>query len=85
MKRRKFIKGSLVTGASLLIMKDLFARPEEQEYGHNGMRYRMDIKWGVLGDKYPVNDCHEMVQDSKGNIILLTNETKNNILVYNLI
>ena len=82
MKRRKFIKGSLVTGASLLIMKDLFARTEEPVYGHNGMRYRMDTKWGVLGDKYPVNDCHEMVQDSKGNIILLTNETKNNLLVY---
>lgn len=32
--------------------------------------------------KYPVNDCHEMVIDSKQRIYLLTNETKNNILVY---
>ncbi len=33
--------------------------------------------------KYPVNDCHEMVEDSRGRILLLTNETKNNVLVYN--
>ena len=44
----------------------------------------MDTKWGTLNtDKTPVNDCHEMVQDSKGHIILLTNETKNNIIIYN--
>jgi len=30
----------------------------------------------------PVNDCHEMVQDSKGRILLLTNETRNNVLIY---
>ena len=33
--------------------------------------------------KNPVNDCHEMVQDAKGRIILLTNETKNNIMIFN--
>ena len=32
--------------------------------------------------RYPVKDCHEMVQDSKGRIILLTNETKNNVIIY---
>ena len=34
-------------------------------------------------DKTPVNDCHEMIQDKKGRILLLTNETKNNIIIYN--
>ena len=32
--------------------------------------------------RYPVKDCHEMVQDSMGRIILLTNETKNNVIIY---
>ena len=82
MKRRTFLKQTSLTAGSILIMKGLFAKPNGDIYGHNGMRYRMDTKWGVLSDQYPVNDCHEMVQDSKGNIILLTNETKNNILVY---
>ena len=53
-------------------MKDMFARPKGPVFGHNGMRYRMDNKWGQLNpEKNPVNDCHEMVQDSKGRIILL--------------
>ncbi len=39
--------------------------------------------WGALNSQhYPVNDCHEMVQDSQGRIILLTNHTKNNVIVY---
>ena len=82
MLRKTFLQQSTLAAGSLLIMNDLFAKPAGDVYGHNGMRYRMDAKWGVLSEQYPVNDCHEMVQDSKGNILLLTNETKNNILVY---
>lgn len=70
--------------ASLLITKDLFAKEKGPVYGHNGMRYTLDTSWGQLDStKYPVKDCHEMVQDKKGRIILLTNETKNNVLIYN--
>jgi peptidylamidoglycolate lyase len=29
-----------------------------------------------------VNDCHSMVQDRRGRIILLTNEVRNNVVVY---
>ncbi len=51
--------------------------------GHNDFRYKVDMHWGKLDNqKFPVNDCHEMVQDSKGRILLLTNHTKNNIIVY---
>jgi peptidylamidoglycolate lyase len=51
--------------------------------GHNSHRYKVDMAWGALNsDFYPVNDCHEMVQDSKGRIVLLTNHTKNNVIIY---
>ena len=51
--------------------------------GHNSHRYRIDLNWGALNAQYyPVNDCHEMVQDSKGRILLLTNHTRNNVIVY---
>ena len=51
--------------------------------GHNSHRYKVDLNWGNLNPlKTPVNDCHEMVQDSKGRIVLLTNEIKNNVIVY---
>jgi hypothetical protein len=84
MLRRTFIQSGALAAGGFLITRDLFASDKGPIYGHNGMRYRMDKKWGVLNAaKNPVNDCHEMVQDSKGRILLLTNETKNNILIYN--
>lgn len=84
MDRRKFIKHSTVFSASFFIAKDLLAKAKGPVYGHNNMRYVLDNKWGQLNPlQHPVNDCHEMVQDAKGRIILLTNETKNNILIYN--
>lgn len=84
MDRKNFLHRTTFVAGGIILTKDLFAKSRGKVYGHNGMQYRMDEKWGTLSpDKYPVNDCHEMIQDSKGRIILLTNETKNNILVYN--
>jgi peptidylamidoglycolate lyase len=62
----------------------MIAKDNSPIYGHNNMRYRMDTTWSKANPNInPVNDCHEMVQDSKGRILLLTNETKNNVLIYN--
>jgi peptidylamidoglycolate lyase len=84
MERRKFIKQSTIFTAGFFIAKDLMAKNDGPVYGHNNMRYRMDNTWSKADPmKNPVNDCHEMVQDSKGRILLLTNETKNNLLIYN--
>ena len=84
MKRREFLKHTTAVSAGFFIMKDTLAKSKEPVYGHNNMRYTMDAKWGQLNPaKNPVNDCHEMVQDKKCRIILLTNETKNNVLIYN--
>ena len=48
------------------------------------MRYSLDQQWCKADPiKNPVNDCHEMVQDATGRIILLTNETKNNVMMFN--
>ncbi len=83
MQRRKFLQQTSLLAGGVVIMKDLFAKSHDPLYGHNGMVYRMDTKWGTQNpDIYPVNDCHEMVQDKLGRLVLLTNETKNNILVY---
>ena len=83
MKRRTFLRNSAAATGGLLIMQDLFARDKGPVYGHNGMRYSLDKAWSRADkDRFPVNDCHEMAQDKKGRIILLTNETKNNILIY---
>lgn len=84
MKRKEFIQKTMMASASFYITRDLMAKTKGPVYGHNEKRYRFNQAWGKLNpDKTPVNDCHEMVQDSKGRILLLTNETKNNIIVYN--
>jgi sugar lactone lactonase YvrE len=84
MNRRKFVQQSALGAGSLLIMNDLFAKPKGKLYGHNGMQYTLDIAWSKANPTmYPVNDCHEMVQDKHHRILLLTNETKNNVLIYN--
>lgn len=82
--RKEFIQKTVVVSASIFIARDLLAKNKGPVYGHNHMQYHMDARWGNLNpSKHPVKDCHEMVQDAKGRIILLTNETKNNILIYN--
>lgn len=83
MNRKRFIRDTSLAAGGLLIFRDLLAKPSSPIYGHNGFTYRMDSKWSKLEpNQYPVKDCHEMVQDSKGRIILLTNEVNNNIIIY---
>ncbi|HSM46194.1 MAG TPA: hypothetical protein VK872_00145 [Draconibacterium sp.] len=84
MKRRNFVKNSTLSAFGLIITKDLFSNSKAPVYGHNEMTYTLNTQWGALNPvKTPVNDCHEMVQDAKGRILLLTNETKNNVIIYN--
>jgi peptidylamidoglycolate lyase len=51
--------------------------------GHGAFRYRVDAQWGVLDSaRVPVRNCHEMVMDRLGRLILLTDEPRNNVIVY---
>ncbi|UJH67079.1 6-bladed beta-propeller [Allomuricauda sp. SCSIO 65647] len=86
MQRRNFIKTSALAGMAFATVPVSAKRVWELEdaiIGHGDYRYKIDLNWGALNSNYyPVNDCHEMVIDSKGRILLLTNHTKNNILIY---
>lgn len=86
MKRKEFIKTTSLAAASTLITGNVLANIsyyKDTIIGHGSHRYKIDMNWGALHSKYhPVNDCHEMVQDSKGRILLLTNHIKNNVIVY---
>lgn len=51
--------------------------------GHGDFQYKVDSKWGMLDpEKVPVLNCHEMVMDRKGRMIMLTDEAKNNVIIY---
>ena len=88
MSRRKFLKQSSLFTLGLLaspMYSSAFSFNDSKDViiGHNSHRYKVDLNWGNLDtSRTPVQDCHEMIQDSKGRIILLTNHTKNNVIVY---
>jgi len=88
MSRRNFLKQSSLLSLGILTGPIYgrafdFTNTQDVIIGHGTHRYKVDMNWGNLDpNKVPVKDCHEMVQDSKGRIILLTNHTKNNIIVY---
>lgn len=87
--RRDFLK------TSILLVGSLSASPsfafnigksvtlEEEIIGHGDFKYRVERAWGDLDpSKTPVNNCHEMVMDAEGRLILLTDHPKNNIIIY---
>jgi len=89
MNRRSFLSNSLYSGIGISLLSK-WKSPKEQLFpykdlviGHHSHQYKIDMNWGALdATSYPVKDCHEMVQYANGRIILLTNETKNNIIIY---
>lgn len=50
--------------------------------GQGQYRYRVVPGWGVLDERTPVKNCHGLVRDAEGHIILLTDHTANNVIVY---
>lgn len=86
MRRRHFIRQTSLAATGLLVAPSILSSNKLDDdliLGQNNKRYRINTKWSKADAmQYPVKDCHEMVQDKKGRIILLTNETKNNVLIY---
>ena len=51
--------------------------------GQGNFRYRAHRLWGRLDHRqYPVKDCHGISGDRSGRIVLLTNDTRNNLIAY---
>jgi peptidylamidoglycolate lyase len=51
-------------------------------FGQGQHRYRPVPDWGVLDEKTPVKNCHGIVRDAEGHIVLLTDHIANNVIVY---
>ncbi len=84
LQRRNFIKQTTIAVAALAVAPGLSAQAADGLIvGQGNKRYKVNTDWGKLDfARYPVKDCHEMVQDKQGRIILLTNETQNNVIIY---
>ena len=48
--------------------------------GHGNFKYKVVKDW-IDPEAFKVKDCHEMVIDKKGRLILMTNETRNNVII----
>jgi hypothetical protein len=84
--RRSFIRKSGVLTLGVTLPYSVFNQSAMKDViiGHGSHQYKVDLNWGLLDkSKYPVNDCHEMVYTKAKHIVMLTNETKNNVIVYN--
>jgi hypothetical protein len=83
-KRRDFLKQTALTGLMMSAQPiSAFDLKKDTIIGHGDFQYRIDMNWGALDpSKFPVNNCHEMVMDQKGRLIMVTDEPKNNILIY---
>ena len=88
MKRRDFAKSAAaLTSGTILIpsfyIKKSMPKLSDEIIGHGDFKYRVHKAWGDLDPaKTPVNNCHEMVMDSKKRLIMVGDETRNNILIY---
>lgn len=89
-QRRNFLKKSTIAiGAGIITPSYTFGithglKAAKEMVGHGDFKYTVDQEWGVQDpSKVPVNDCHEMVFDSKGRILMTTTgENNNNIIIY---
>ena len=88
--RRSFLKKSgLLLGATASVAPQFSfdivktKKKDGKIVGQGNFKYRVNKEWGVQDfSKIPVKNCHEMVQDKQGRLILLTDEVKNNVIFY---
>ena len=89
LSRREFaLRSAFLAGGALLDPRFRFnvgsrTALSEEVLGQGGFRYRAEIGWGKADQsRTPVNNCHEMVLDSRGRLIMVTDEPRNNVLIY---
>ena len=79
--RRHFLKTAGAASACALVPGR--AASAAPILGQGNFRYRVIPDWGVLNPATtPVNDCHGLARDRAGHVILLTNHTANNVIIY---
>jgi hypothetical protein len=86
--RRSFLKKSGGVFSTALIPHAGFAIHAKsalvgERVGHGNFTYVVDKHWGLQDPgRFPVDHCHEMVQDKLGRLFLLTTHTRNNVICY---
>lgn len=82
MNRRDFIRHTVWAGAACALAPTAWAQSPAPTLGQGDFRFRLVPDWGILGADTPVKDCHGLARDREGHIVLLTNHTANNVIIY---
>ena len=85
--RRDFLTTSAATLAmttSVSSLSCLAADPDPSVLGQGSFRFRRDMDWTFKAEAtpVPVKDCHELVLTKSGNLVMCTNHTKNNLVIF---
>ncbi|PKA99702.1 secreted protein [Flavobacteriaceae bacterium MAR_2009_75] len=95
--RRNFIKTTGLAGSALATASMAFGatvigskkNPErllnetDTILGHGDYRYKLVKNWAqISATRIPLLNCHEMVMDSKGRLIMVGDHPQNNILIF---
>ena len=87
MNRRTMLTGAasaVAAGIATTMTREAQAAPSGPEVlGQGAFRYREVVGWGRLDRSVaPVEDCHAITENRDGQIVLLTNDKRNNIITY---
>ena len=88
MNRRDF-SAKLTLGVSTVLMSPSILSNSKTNLeddslilGHGDFKYKIDNNFAINSSNIaPVKNCHEMVMDKKGRLILVTDDIRNNIII----
>ncbi|WP_010136442.1 twin-arginine translocation signal domain-containing protein [Ochrovirga pacifica] len=75
-------------GASIISKKgeseaDWLLNESDTVIGHGDYKYKVEKNWAKISPTHtPLLNCHEMVQDSKGRLIMIGDHPQNNVLIF---
>ena len=89
MNKRTFLKNTAVLTAGTMLAPSIFSRDKNKKLmadtiiGHGDYKYKVIKDWAQISiERHPLLNCHEMVMDSKGRLVMLGDHTQNNVLVF---
>ena len=89
MHKRKFLQSAALLAAAAVVKPTaVFSiskkrKPEDVILGHGNYRYKAIADWAKISiERTPLLNCHEMVMDSKGRLLMLGDHTNNNVMVF---
>jgi hypothetical protein len=86
--RRDFLKNTgILASASIFtnVSTQAFAKGkfEDAILGHGNFKYKVDTGWAKISvNTTPLFNCHEMIQDQKGRLIMVGDHVANNVLIF---